>query len=95
MISAELILAAVLVVIAGLLFPSISCGPIPATVVRAKNDTMQIYAALKHYHSEFGVMPAGDHIAIIKALLGRNPQKIVFIEFKPSQKSSQGHFLDP
>ena len=82
------------IVLAGLLFPTGGCY-IPAKVVRAHNDVNMVRAALIAYRSEYGILPAGDHRAIVRSLLGDNQRKIVFLEFNAKQRSPEGDFLDP
>jgi hypothetical protein len=58
-------------------------------------DTDGILTALRQYKSQYGEYPAGDSRAIMRALQGQNPQKIVFFESNPKHLSPDGNLLDP
>ena len=77
-----------------LLYPHVSCGPLPAKVVQSKNDAVQISMGLRDYKSEFGVYPSGNQSQIIEALRGKNPKGIVFIEPSERQINQNGEFID-
>ncbi len=58
-------------------------------------ESETIVSAMQQYKAQYGEYPAGDNRAIARALRGQNPQKIVFIEFRPEEVSSEGDLLDP
>lgn len=80
--------------VVSLLYPHVSCGPIPAKVVQAKNDAFQISIGLTAYKSEFGTYPSGNQSQIIEALRGKNEKGIVFIEPAERQINQKGEFVD-
>lgn len=86
-----LFLALVASVVAVLLFPVINADreEVPQIVL----DTAAIHVALRQYRSEFGSLPAGDSLAISRALTGANPKGVIFIERRV--ESQQGDLLDP
>lgn len=49
---------AIIAILMGLLFPAIGAVKENARRVQAKNDLMQIVAAVKHYYTEYGKMPS-------------------------------------
>ena len=51
--------------------------------------------ALRNYRDEYGELPAGAGLDIIKALRGNNPRRIVFIDFRDKQFDAAGRLLDP
>jgi hypothetical protein len=75
------------------------CPAIPAInaeregVPQIVRDTATIHVAIRLYRSEFGTLPAGDSLAISRALTGANPKSIIFIELRA--QSPQGELLDP
>ena len=89
-------IAALLFILAGLLFPAVS-GPGPGSGRRsqARNDVSQICAALKHYVIEYGSMPSGSQAQIMNTLRGENRLKIVFFEAPSNRFNARGEYLDP
>jgi hypothetical protein len=58
-------------------------------------ETQAILMAMQQYKAQYGEYPAGDNRAIAHALCGQNPQKVVFIDFRPEHLSPNGDLLDP
>jgi len=96
-----LIIAAVLYVVGTLLFPAVSCGPIPAWKTQAKNDATLIATALNAYFEEYGKFPsvqAGNAnsanlmntLASTLANDPENPKKIVFLEIPKAKNHRNG-----
>lgn len=61
----------------------------------ARNDTFTLVAAVKNYITEFGAPPAGGDAAIMTALRGANPRKMVFFEMDARRINARGEFFDP
>ena len=55
---------------------------------------MQLRAAMKHYHIEYGFGPTGPHSQITAALRGNNERKIIFFEAPANRFNDSGEFLD-
>ena len=67
----------------------------PAKRVTARNDAGNIRSSVLQYIVEFNALPVGDQAQIMAALLGKNPQQIVFWEFDTKRFNARGEFLDP
>jgi hypothetical protein len=61
----------------------------------ARVGAQTICTALNTYFREYGSLPNGTHLQIIKALNGGNPHKIIFLEVPAIRMSLGGEFLDP
>jgi hypothetical protein len=66
-----------------------------ADLIRAHTDTVNIAAAIHAYSNEYGSLPPGNDVELIRALLGDNPRKIVFYATRASGLSAAGDLLDP
>ena len=62
--------------------------------VQARIEMANLIAALSQYQAIYGY-PTGGGSDTAKCLLGDNPRKIVFVNWRKSQISSAGEFLDP
>jgi hypothetical protein len=69
-------------ILMGILFPGGS-DPNAARRTQARNDVSTISAAVKSYQVEYEMPPSGKHAAMLRALLGDNPRKIVFVDVDP------------
>lgn len=92
-----LTVVAILVVLYPLLFPAITDRPTAASRRRdqAHFDASQLTWALKTYYAEYGTAPTRPHVEIIRALIGANPRKIVFLDPDLKQLNSSNELLDP
>jgi len=63
----------------------------------AKDEVTALVTAIKACQTEYGAMPSGDSVAILKTLQGDNPRKIQFFAASQGPKyfDAAGHFLDP
>jgi hypothetical protein len=61
----------------------------------ARVSAQAICTALNTYFREYGSIPNGTHLQIMKALHGGNPHKIIFLEVPARRMSLRGEFLDP
>lgn len=52
-------------------------------------------AAFNQYYAEYGIFPKGTNSAVLKVLLGDNPEKIQFFNADPRRIDSKGELLDP
>jgi hypothetical protein len=64
-----------------------------ALIIKARLDETNIATALKAYSNTYGVLPIGntesvEYILTGEDLNGKNPQKIQFLNFKPSAEHS-------
>lgn len=88
------VILAMILLLAGLLFPSVGCGE-SSERVQARNDLTQLSVAIKAYNTEYGHLPLADHrIFIDEASQARllhilqglddaeNPRRVVFFESK-------------
>lgn len=84
-------------VVYALMFPALSCRPTPASVVEAMNMSGTLKTALRSYYVEYGAYPDGGQAAALRALLGDNKRRIVFLELSPRhhKQNGAGELLDP
>jgi hypothetical protein len=61
----------------------------------ARVSARAICIALNTYFREYGSLPNGTHLQIIKALNGGNPRGIIFLDVPVRRMSLRGEFLDP
>jgi len=90
-----LVVAAAIVIAAGLLWPQLSNGPrSPRTC--ASSEVHMLVAAIDAYHCEFGSWPPQcltANTALVRVLSGANPRQIVFMEI--GADLGERSFLDP
>lgn len=84
-------------VLATLLFPAGGHGRYRGNAKRmnAKNQVMNVVAALKYHHVEYGSWPAGNAAQTMKILRGWNERKVVFFEAPVTAFNERGELLDP
>jgi hypothetical protein len=61
----------------------------------ARVGAQTICMALNTYFREYGSLPNGTHLQIVKALQGGNPRGIIFLAVPARRMSLRGEFLDP
>jgi len=92
-----LVVIAIIGILASLLFPAVNGAINAARKAQASNDVTQIATAIVAYQTEYGQWPAnasgsaadvgGD---FLKALMGTNTRKIVFIEVSDAKRKKSG-----
>jgi hypothetical protein len=90
------LLAFLILLIFGIVMPPCGHGihekaKIKISLVQEK----QLALAMKSYREKFGTYPAGDPAAVLRALQGSNPEKIVFLSLSGNSLDSTGRLLDP
>ena len=64
-------------------------------LVRCKAERINLTAALKGYRAQYGEYPVGDNAAILKALRGQNPKRLLFFDIDSGSLDEHGAFIDP
>ena len=86
-------LGLILVIVVALYFRALGQGiPNPT---KAKADMMMLRTALQVYRMEYGAFPSGDTAAVMSALSGKNPKKIIILSLSPKDLNDRGEFIDP
>ena len=86
--------ALMIIILMNFLFPIVDGIHSYRKKSHAKNDVQNLCLAMRAYFTEYGALPSGDSVAIIRTLQGSNPKKIPFIELPENQFDAQGEFLD-
>jgi len=89
-----LIILVILIVAARL----ITAGSIPSKAVdraRSKTEMTGFVTCVKAYLDEYPALPSGGDAAVLKALQGENPRKIVFFVLRSTSFNSNGEWIDP
>jgi type II secretory pathway pseudopilin PulG len=80
-----------------LFFLSATC--VPRTKIQkpteAQLEIAGLILALKTYQSANGTYPNAESTALLKKLLGDNPQKTIFVSIKAGSINTNGEYLDP
>ncbi len=81
-------------IVSNIILPSTS-GRQVARIAVTKVEMENFIASVQQYRVEYGNLPAGDPINILKLLVGDNPRKIPFLHLLPRSLNTKGEWLDP
>lgn len=95
----KLLLVGAGVLLAIFLFPVLHT---PRRIATAENEAVAnrataVIEAIRRYRAECEEWPPADHIELVKALRGDNPQETVFLDLPPESPAvtDQGELVDP
>jgi hypothetical protein len=88
-----MVLIGFLVLIVNALLTQRGCGP-SRELFSTTNRLNLTLAALNSYQTEYGQRPDGDNAAIMRALRGDNPKKLIFLEGRREDFNDRGEIID-
>ena len=66
-----------------------------ASTAQFNEDVENLFSALQTFKENVGTYPTGNNAQVVKALMGRNPKKLIILVGGQYDLNDKGEFVDP
>jgi len=66
-----------------------------ASTADFNEDVENLFSGMQQYKENVGSYPVGSNADVVKALMGKNPKKLIILVGRKNELNDKGEFIDP